>query len=181
MENKFDAISYMVSANDIKRILGHDIKIVKFPDLVEYNSMQELLPFPNDCAILFFLDEVTPTSNIGHWTCIMRNGNRYEFFDSYGLSSKEDLDHIDKEKRAKFGEQNDYLKELGGKMLTHNPVQYQSWNQDVSTCGRYAIIRLIAFMHGINNPKSFYKFMSDAKKQYGAKSFDELAVMLTSK
>ena len=181
MENKFDAISYMVSANDIKNILGHDIKIIKFPDLVEYNSMQEVLPFPNDCAIIFFLDEVTPTSNIGHWTAIMRNGNQYEFFDSYGLSSKEDLDHIDKEKRIRFGEQHDYLKELGGGSLKHNPVDYQSWDKNVATCGRYAIIRLLAFMNGITNPKSFYKFMSDAKKQYKCNSFDELAVMLTSK
>jgi len=173
-------MDYMVSANDIKRILGDDIKIIRFPDLVNYNSMQEVLPFPNDCAIIFFLDEVTPTNNIGHWTAIMRNGNRYEFFDSYGLSSKEDLDHIDKEKRIKFGEQHDYLKELGGKMLYHNPVDYQSWDPKVATCGRYAIIRLLAFMSGITNPKSFYKFMNDAKKQYGAKSFDELSVMLTS-
>ena len=170
----------MVSAEDIKKILGNNIKIIRFPDLVNYNSMQEVLPFPNDCAILFFLDEVTPTSNIGHWTAIMRNGKQFEFFDSYGLSSKEDLDHIDKEKREKFGEQKDYLKELGGRMLTHNSYDYQSWNPAVATCGRYAIIRLLAFQAGITNPKAFYKFLSGAKKAYNCKSFDELAVMLTS-
>ena len=173
-------ISYMVSAEDIKRILGRDIKIIRFPDLSEYNSMEQVLPYPNDCAIIFFIDEQTPTSNIGHWTAIMRNGDRYEFFDSYGLSSKEDLEHIDKEKRIKFGEQHDYLKELGGKMLHHNPVDYQSWDPKVATCGRFSIIRLLAFMAGINTPKEFYKFMKNTKKEYGAKSFDELAVMLTS-
>jgi hypothetical protein len=168
----------MVSAEDIKRIIP-GIKIIRFPDLSEYNSMAEVLPYPNDCAILFFIDEMNSNQSIGHWTCIMRNNNRYEFFDSYGLSSREDLEHIDKEKREKFKEQHDYLKELGGKM-SHNPVDYQSWDPRVATCGRYAIIRLLAFMNGITNPKSFYKFMSDAKKEYGAKSFDELAVMLTS-
>jgi hypothetical protein len=181
MEKKRDdyAMSYMVSAEDIKRIIP-GIKIIRFPDLSEYNSMAEVLPYPNDCAILFFIDEMNSNQSIGHWTCIMRNDNQYEFFDSYGLSSAEDLAHIDKEKREKFGEQSDYLKELGGKMLSNNSYDYQSWNPAVATCGRYAIIRLIAFMHGINNPKKFYKFMKDAKKEYGAKSFDELAVMLTS-
>jgi hypothetical protein len=172
-------MNYMVSAEDIKRIIP-GIKIIRFPDLSEYNSMAEVLPYPNDCAILFFIDEMNSNQSIGHWACIMRNGKQYEFFDSYGLSSAEDLAHIDKEKREKFGEQIDYLKELGGKMLRHNPVDYQSWDPKIATCGRYAIIRLLAFMNGITNPKEFYKFMASAKKQYGAKSFDELAVMLTS-
>ena len=182
MEKKSDdyAMSYMVSAEDIKRMLGRGIKIIRFPELSEYNSIEEVLPYSNDCAIIFFIDEQTPTSNIGHWTCIMRNGNRYEFFDSYGLSSKEDLEHIDKEKRIRFGEQHDYLKELGGKMLHHNPIQYQGWSPKIATCGRYAIIRLLAFMSGITNPRQFYKFMKHAKKEYGVDSFDELAVKLTS-
>jgi len=177
MEKK---MSYMVSAEDIKRMLGNRIKIIRFPDLSGYNNMNEVLPYVGECAVIFFLDEVTPTSNIGHWTCIMRNPNFYEFFDSYGLSSKEDLEHIDKEKRKRFGEQHDYLKELGGAALHHNPVDYQSWDPKISTCGRFTIIRLIAFMNGIDNPKKFYKFLKDAKEEYGAKSFDELAVMLTS-
>ena len=175
-----DAMSYMVSAEDIKKILGRDVKIIRFPELSEYNSMEEVLPYPNDCAILFFIDEATPTQNIGHWTCIMRNEKAYEFFDSYGLSSGEDLAHISEEKRLKFGEQHDYLKELGGKMLRHNPVDYQSWNPKIATCGRFAIIRLIAFMNGITNPKEFYRFMKSAKKEYGCNSYDELAVKLTS-
>jgi len=171
----------MVSAEDIKKILGRDIKIIRFPDLVEYNSISEVLPYPNDCAILFFIDEQNNNQSIGHWTCIMRNGKNYEFFDSYGLSSAEDLAHIDKEKRIKFGEVSDYLKELGGGALKHNPVQYQGWDPKIATCGRFSIIRLLAFMNGITNPKEFYKWFSSVKKQYGAKSFDELAVMLTSK
>lgn len=169
----------MVSAEDIKRIIP-GVNIVKFPDLVEYHSIEELLPYPNDCAVIFFIDEQTPTKNIGHWACVMRNGKRYEFFDSYGLSSKEDLEHIAKEKRIKFGEQNDYLKELGGGALKHNPVDYQSWAPNINTCGRFVICRILAFMNGITNPKEFYRFMRDAKKEYGAKSFDELAVILTS-
>jgi hypothetical protein len=182
MEKKRDdyAMSYMVSAEDIKKMLGHNIKIIRFPDLVEYNSMEQVLPYPNDCAILFFIDEMNQNQAIGHWTCIMRNGKQYEFFDSYGLDSKEDLEHISEEKRIKFGEQRNYLKELGGGALKHNPVQYQGWDPKVATCGRFSIIRLLAFMAGITNPKEFYRFMRDAKKQYNCKSFDELAVMLTS-
>lgn len=174
-------MDYMVSAEDIKRILG-GVKIVRFPDLSEYNSLEELLPYPNDSAVIFFIDEQTPTKNIGHWTAIMRSpkSDRYEFFDSYGLSSKEDLEHISKEKRAKFGEQHDYLKELGGGAIHHNPVDYQSWSPKVATCGRYVIIRLLAFQAGLTSPRQFYKFMKNAKKACKCESFDELAVKLTS-
>lgn len=172
-------MDYMVTAEDIKRMIP-GVKIVKFPELVNYSNMSQVLPKKNDCAILFIIDDQTPTSSIGHWTSIMRNGDKYEFFDSYGLSPSGDLEHIPMADRLKFGEVKDYLTSLTGGKLKHNPVRYQSWNPKVATCGRFAITRLIAFINGIKDPKEFYKFMKDAKDKYGAKSFDELAVILTS-
>jgi hypothetical protein len=169
----------MVTAEDIKRMIP-GVKIVKFPELVNYSNMSQVLPKKNDCAILFIIDDQTPTSSIGHWTSIMRNGDKYEFFDSYGLSPSGDLEHIPMADRLKFGEVIDYLTSLTGGKLKHNHVRYQSWNPKVATCGRFAITRLIAFINGIKDPKEFYKFMKDAKDKYGAKSFDGLAVILTS-
>lgn len=177
MSNK---MSYMVSAEDFKRILPN-IKIVRFPELANLNNINQVLPKRKDCVILFLIDEEKPDGQyIGHWTCLMRDGDKIEFFDSYGLSPSGDLSHIPMQDRIKFGENHDYLKKLIGGKLRHNPIDYQSWKPGVNTCGRFVITRLLAFMNGITTGKEFYKFMKNAKKEYGCKTFDELVVLLTA-
>ena len=169
----------MVSADDFKKTIPN-VKIIRFPELAKYNNINQVLPNPTDCAILFLIDEQTPTANIGHWTCIMKHDGKFEFFDSYGLSPSGDLSHIPMQDRVRFGENHDYLKELIGGKLRHNPIDYQSWKTGINTCGRFTLIRILAFMSGITDARQFYKFMKNAKKEYGCKSFDELAVKLTS-
>ena len=185
-------MDYMVSADDFKKIVPN-VKIIRFPELAKYNNINQVLPHPTDCAIIFLIDEQTPTANIGHWTCIMKSPfkkraypksdrmqSKFEFFDSYGLSPSGDLSHIPMADRERFKENHDYLKELIGSKLRHNPIDYQSWGNGINTCGRFTLIRILAFMAGITDAKQFYKFMKNAKKEYGCKSFDELAVKLTS-
>jgi hypothetical protein len=82
--------------------------------------------------------------------------------------------------RVRFGENHDYLKELIGGKLRHNRIDYQAWGNGINTCGRFVLIRILAFISGITNSREFYNFMKNAKKDYGCKSFDELAVKLTS-
>ena len=172
-------MDYMVSADDFKKIIPN-VKIIRFPELAKYNNINQVLPRPTDCAILFLIDEQTPTANIGHWTCIMKHNDKFEFFDSYGLSPSGDLSHIPMQDRVRFGENLNYLKKLIGGKLRHNPIDYQSWKTGINTCGRFTLIRILAFMSGITDARQFYNFMKNAKKDYGCKSFDELAVKLTS-
>ena len=182
----------MVSADDFKKIVPN-VKIIRFPELAKYNNINQVLPRSTDCAILFLIDEQTPTANIGHWTCIMKSPfekraypksdrmqSKFEFFDSYGLSPSGDLSHIPMADRVRFGEAVDYLKELIGGKLKHNKIDYQAWKNGVNTCGRFVLIRILAFMAGIRSRKEFHKFMQDMKKEYNCKTFDELAVKLTS-
>ena len=175
----FKKMDYMVSADDFKKIVPN-VKIIRFPELAKYNNIDQVLTHPNDCAIIFLIDEQTPTANIGHWTCIMRHDGNFEFFDSYGLSPSGDLSHIPMADRVRFGEAVDYLKELIGGKLKHNKIDYQAWGNGVNTCGRFVLIRILAFMAGIRSRKEFHKFMQDMKKEYNCKTFDELAVKLTS-
>jgi hypothetical protein len=176
------AMSYMVSAKDLKKLLGENLKIIKFANLADYNHITHLLPNTMDCAVIFFADEMQGDTTIGHWTCLMRAGNKYEFFDSYGLSPAEDLAHIPREARVKFGEQINYLKNLLKNVKhSHNHIDYQRWGTGINTCGRFVIIRLYSFNQGYTNPKQFHHLMDEWLEKTGCKDYDELAVYLTEK
>jgi hypothetical protein len=53
-ETKLDKlVKHPLSDTEIKRILGKETKIIMYPDLSKYSSIEQLLPNPNDyCVIL---------------------------------------------------------------------------------------------------------------------------------
>ena len=75
-----------LSETDIKTILG-DCKILTYPQLAKYNTLEELLPKPYDFCIILLLE----TQISGHWTALIKNPSQVEFFDSYGNAPDADL------------------------------------------------------------------------------------------
>ena len=63
-----------LSDTDLRTILG-DCKIITYPELSKYNSIDQLLPNSHDFSIILLLE--SPAS--GHWTCLLRYNNGYEF------------------------------------------------------------------------------------------------------
>ena len=57
-----------LSEADLITILGKDTKIIVYPDLAKYSSLDELLPRPYDFIIILLLE--TPVS--GHWCCLIK-------------------------------------------------------------------------------------------------------------
>ena len=52
-----------LSDSDIRRILGHDTKIIKYSELAQFTDLNELLPNPLDYCIILYEDDV----DRGHW------------------------------------------------------------------------------------------------------------------
>ena len=68
-----------LSDNDLKHILGDDLKIIKYADLAKYKSIDEVLTKERDYAILLYVDNETPSTISGHWVAIARNKDLYMF------------------------------------------------------------------------------------------------------
>ena len=51
-----------LSETDIKTILGSDTKILTYPQLATYNTLEELLPRPYDFVVILLLDCLLYTS-----------------------------------------------------------------------------------------------------------------------
>ena len=68
MENLKKKLSYSFSDSDIKKYLGESCKIIKYGDLDNYSSLEELLPNDTDFVVIL----LETKKNTGHWTALLR-------------------------------------------------------------------------------------------------------------
>jgi hypothetical protein len=163
----------MFTIDDIRNLVGN-VKMVKFDQLVEYKTIEQLLPKQKDCVVIFY---ETESANVGHWTALCRLNEAYIFFDSYGNSKEEDFSYIPKSLRNQLGIEKDYLKDLlKDKHVISNHIDFQKMRDGVDTCGRFVAMFLYIFKRGYSL-SDFQKIMK--KKVKGFKNYDEMAVALT--
>lgn len=162
-------LQYFITDDDIKRWLGpeSESKIIKYSDLANYNSLEDLLPNETDYKIILVESEV----NSGHWTCIMRKGNKYETFDSYGGIIDHELNYIPNSTKQYLGEDKKYLGGLlKGHKIIYNKKKLQAENDNICTCGRWTIARILSFLMGWKL-KDFQDKLKEVSEETG-KPFD---------
>ena len=104
----------------IEKFLGKNIKIVKDNDIKDYKDINQLFPVDDVCVVL-----LEKMNNIGHWVCLLRYEDYYEYFDSFG------------DKPPKFIR--DLLKKTNKKII-YNCVKLQDIK--LATCGKFCVIRI---------------------------------------
>jgi hypothetical protein len=135
-------MDYALSDGDIRQLLGSGIKITSVPDLDKVSSVNGLFDSKGR-AIIFYpqTDEST-----GHWTCMIRRGKTIEFFDPYGEPPDYQTDSIPKPLLERLKMTEPRLAELllnSGHRIHYNKEQIQELADDVQTCGRHCVVRLL--------------------------------------
>jgi hypothetical protein len=143
--------SYPLSDQDIRKILGNDIKILTYPELENLHSADEMFDRKGRCILLMLVD--SPTS--GHWLCLLRKANAIEYFDPYG--EKPDYD-IDKDAMMKELNGNqpflmDLLKSADVPVY-YNTYDFQKDKEDVNTCGRHCVVRCLYAPYSLERYKN---------------------------
>lgn len=136
--NKFR--SKLISDNEIYKALNGQTKILTYPELSNYDSLEELLYPYNNVVILY-----ETKGNFGHWVCLFKYhySSTISFFDSYGLKPDEELKITnDVMKTNTYPYLSWLLLHHKGK-VEYNHYQFQKYLQDVNTCGRWVIVRLL--------------------------------------
>jgi hypothetical protein len=151
MNNSSSSLSYQVSNKDLQEKIHHPIRILQYPELVNYDDIQKLLP--NDFCILILLIETS--QNAGQWVCLIRKNNIITFFDSYGLKYDTELRFVSNSVRQQLHESPfltgllNHAKKQGFK-IEYNKIQLQQFSSNVSTCGKFVISICNAFVDGIS-------------------------------
>jgi len=130
---------------DLERYFGsgRNSEVMKYSDLANYRTIDELLPLPIDFRIVLVEQE----KNIGHWVCILKYRDVIESFNSYGKDIDRQKDTFGAIKNKLLGQQTDYLTKLVKKSkykYVINKTPFQSKKDGINTCGRWCILRIIA-------------------------------------
>lgn len=164
--------------NDLRKI-NKNVKVIEYPQLSKYTSMTQILPKHNDCCVLYF-ETVSQTQ--GHYQCMWRQNDTFHFWDSYGLRVSGDKSYIEKTTLIKLNEFQPYLPRIidndlrNGFQWFYNQIDYQSWKQNVATCGKWTSIRL---KNRDMTEEQFYNYILNTMKTNNLQSFDETIVFIT--
>jgi hypothetical protein len=174
----FKNIQYFITNFDLESKFPH-CKIVKYAELDQYESIYDLLQ--NRMDFCFILTEAK--HNEGHWTVLIRNDNKFEYFDSYSDSPKYILDFIPRYMNQQLG--NNWSQDLGkiiksikpSDKFMYNKFPLQQEMQDVNTCGRWVILRVATFLKESLENKQFVSYIKKQQRKVN-KQFDEVICML---
>jgi hypothetical protein len=168
-------LAYFGSNEDIKRALGcDDSKIIKYSQLANYNSLDDLLPETFDYKIILLENN----KNSGHWTCLIRKNNIIECFNSYGIPIDSEFrfipDFIEKWLREDKRFLTNLIKKSSGFTVISNKVRFQSNDPNIATCSRWVIHRIEMAKMGYSLPE-YINLMKSIQDKYDI-PFDELVI-----
>jgi len=160
-------LSYSLSDSDLKSVLGDDLRIIKYSDLDNFKSLNELLPYNNSYVVILIESE----HNSGHWCAASRRDDTFVLFDSYGCDLREELDFISRAKNYILGntkkEMTDLIKNTSDCCeVIYNKERLQSKNSGVASCGRWCSAYLSMFKLGYDL-QEFLEFIYKRCKDSG--------------
>ena len=163
-----------LSNKDVLKLLDNKAKVVLYPELHKFHTIDELL-HPYDAVFLLY--ELKP--QYGHWTCLFKRGKEVEFFNSYGGIPDETLKKIPNTYKSESHQNFPYLVNLlynSPYEIHYNEYDFQKHSPDVKTCGRWAALRLLMKDFTIDE----FKHVIDLLKDYLSVSADKVVTILTT-
>jgi hypothetical protein len=161
-----ERIKYPLSDADVERYFGSGVnsEVIKYSELANYNTIDELLPKAFDFRII--LVEQAPQT--GHWVLLMKYGNTIENFDSYGYGIEKQKNFMTRMINKSLGQDKNYLTKLIARSpykYVVNKHQFQANGDDVNTCGRWTILRIITAKDLFMNLDEFTNMIKKASAQ----------------
>lgn len=135
-------MNYPLSDRDILKAVKNQTNIILYSELKNIRHINDILK--NDSCVILY--EQMPGS--GHWVVLTynKNNNELEYFNSYGDYPDEFLHLVDENLKKKLNEDYPYLSRLlldSGYKLTYNDKQLQKLDNNIATCGRYVVLRIL--------------------------------------
>lgn len=109
-------------------------KWLLYDQLQQFKNIEDLM---NLGAVIILLTIERPRApKVGHFILLLDQGNHYEHFDSYGLNMDEELSITQEHHLTN-------IFKMSRKPIKDNTVKLQMFREDVNTCGRWVVARLL--------------------------------------
>jgi hypothetical protein len=149
-------LTSMITDLDFQRYFGPEVKnnIMKYSELENYSDINELLPNDKDFKVIL----TESKRNEGHWCCLSKYKNKIEWFDSYAEHPDGQLSFIPKVVKKMLGQNKNYLTKLlktarDDQEIVYNNDKLQVLDDEIATCGRWCIARLLTMRLGYTLPE----------------------------
>ena len=164
-------LSYMLSNNDMEKIIGERIPITPSSQFHNVTSIDELLS-PSGKGLILYEDSRTPEGTfIGHWCGLLRfSPNDIAFYDPYGGFPDSQLNYIPMCYRRATNQVIHHMKRLLHDSpylrLHYNPHRHQRMQEGINTCGRHVAM----FLRAECDPEIYDKILKGFQRlQYKTK------------
>lgn len=107
---------------------------IVYDDLNKFKRVDQLMDL--GVVVILLQIETPKASRVGHFIVLLDHGSHYEHFDSYGLTMDEEL-KITQEHHLTA------LFKTSTKPIVDNHKRLQTLREDVNTCGRWVVARLL--------------------------------------
>jgi hypothetical protein len=144
---------YPLSDADIEQVVGHPVPILPYPDLGNFETIDQVFGSHNACIVLF--PNVSPT--IGHWCCLLKRDGGIEFFDPYGQPPEAQKDGMPPSRLEALDIDVPYLTNLfraSGKPVYYNTYPFQKDRASIATCGRHCAVRILYAPYSLDKYKA---------------------------
>lgn len=137
------------SDEQMRRWLGHDIRILTFNQLLRYSSLVEACGEHGVCVLLFETRLPDANGHNGHWVALFRvDETTWEWFDPYGIRPGSERDYIAPDVAQELKEDQPIIEELIARApedhrLIYNQVPLQKMQKGIDTCGRWVCVRVL--------------------------------------
>jgi hypothetical protein len=141
-------------------------KILTYNQLERFETLQDLLPHSTDFVVLLYQS----SPNRGHWVCVTKHEGIVVYFDSYGKPVDHPLTYTSRATRKQLGETQKYLSQLFNRApeeVVYNPIDYQSDDPDVNTCGRHCVFFILNNLKRGLTLSQYYQLMKNLNKKMG--------------
>ena len=166
---------YPLSDDDVRKVLGKGCKIIRYGDLDQYQTLEQLLPKPIDYVVLLYESR----RDRGHWVCVLRYTDVFEYVDSYGVYPDKQLLWTPVKLRHLLDQEEPYLTVLFNRTnndVIYNTIEYQKMTDDVATCGSHVCHRVYRMLYDNMDLHHYYKYMKAIKDKSGY-SYDRIVAM----
>jgi hypothetical protein len=134
---------YPLSDTDIRTILGNDINMLSYPELENFNHIDQIFDRQGRCVLLF----LTVDERTGHWLCLHKDKeDSIHYFDPYGRGVDKDKNWLSRSKLQELHQDKPSLMKLlrnSGKKVYFNTYDFQDDRDGINTCGRHCAVRLL--------------------------------------
>ena len=136
-------ISYSLSNFDVYKLLDEKCRVGSYDDLAKFKTLDDALGHYKAFVLLYLTEH-----NYGHWTCFFMypDNQTVEFFDSYAYQPDDEFKFIPKDIQKEYKENFPYLCKLlleSGYKIVYNNHRLQEKKENVNSCGRHVVSRLV--------------------------------------